>query len=1073
MALQITPTSTTFIEATSNQGAIANGITLRLEGGVFKGDNGDVLLGAVTGAPTGLTPVLIKTSATTAKLSFTGKAQTHANADDIASGLLQVTLDSSHITPDTPADMPGDGLSVTGFGFDFRGEVAPGTLSLLGLDTSIGNALPALSGTATANATVAIFNGSKLLGTTTADSDGAWTYTPSGKDGVYQLTAREQVKEKVYGPPTSVVVFTLDTKAPAAPTVNAIKLASSDTTPTISGKAEKGATVQVFIDGKALGATPTVTADAKTGIWTVTLADADALAAGIGNQDYAITAVATDAAGNVSAATTKAAKLTIDTTIADPVVESGLAFASEVMEARQLLAGKQATQKLAGTAEAGATLQLYGGADGQTVLGKPIKVDAKGNWKSTIKLTDGEHLLSLVATDVAGNISGPTALGELVTVDTVAPLVPTLQLGKASQDAVGKALPTLSGMAEKGSTVEVRWGKVVIGQALADQQGIWVLDSAAQFDGTLPTKNGSKVKLTAMAKDAAGNTSKASVAAEFQVNTGVVDQTPPELVAAQTSANGSTVVLSYSQALKAAAMATSAFTVTVNDQAQTVNSATLTNAQVELELAARIPAGAVVTVTYTPPTGANVLADQAGNAAPAFSAQEVSNNVAAMQDAGGDASPDVDSATLAGLAQAKTVTDADLATLPTTSTPHLNSLATGSKWSGTQVTYSFNETMPSEYSGNAQASTGWQALNAAERTAVDSAMAHASALLGISLQKVATGGDLRLNAVAMTGSTAGFAYFPGGGALAGDIFLDTRSSGKAGYYDQGDYGYMLVLHELAHALGIKHPFEGTPRLITSLDTRDHTVMSYTAGREWKPVFSYEGGSSKFTTEFVSRNSYSVLDTAALQVMYGPNTTTQTGDDAYVIDFDDYAYHTLWDAGGSDTIDARDATGHSHVDLRPGSTNSVDVRTLAQQEADVKAYYASIGQDWLVNNPWVGSVFANDGHRFYTGENNLGIAHGVWIENLHTGAGNDTVYDNGVDNVIRTGAGNDTIHLGAGGYDEIDGGAGSNDKVVINLNSNAVQRGKADDGHYYVLADSFAAQLIGIETLQFNDRSIFI
>lgn len=381
--------------------------------------------------------------------------------------------------------------------------------------------------------------------------------------------------------------------------------------------------------------------------------------------------------------------------------------------------------------------------------------------------------------------------------------------------------------------------------------------------------------------------------------------------------------------------------------------------------------------------------------------------------------------------------------------------------------------MPSEYSGNAQASTGWQALNAAERTAVDSAMAHASTLLGISLQKVDTGGDLRLNAVAMTGSTAGFAYFPGGGALAGDIFLDTRSSDKAGYYDQGDYGYMLVLHELAHALGIKHPFEGTPKLITSLDTRDHTVMSYTAGREWKPVFGYANGTSEFTTEFVSRNSYSVLDTAALQVMYGPNTTTQTGDDAYVIDFDDYAYHTLWDAGGSDTIDARDATGHSHVDLRPGSTNSVDVRTLTQQEADVKAHYASIGQGWLVTSPWVGSVFANNGHRFYTGENNLGIAHGVWIENLNTGAGNDTVYDNGVDNVIRTGAGNDTIHLGAGGYDQIDGGAGSNDKVVINLNSNAVQRGWADDGHYYVLADSFAAQLIGIETLQFNDRSIFI
>jgi len=42
----------------------------------------------------------------------------------------------------------------------------------------------------------------------------------------------------------------------------------------------------------------------------------------------------------------------------------------------------------------------------------------------------------------------------------------------------------------------------------------------------------------------------------------------------------------------------------------------------------------------------------------------------------------------------------------------------------------------------------------------------------------------------------------------------------------GKDGYETLLHELGHALGLKHPFDDSPRLPTSLDSTVNTLMSY-------------------------------------------------------------------------------------------------------------------------------------------------------------------------------------------------------------------------------------------------------
>ncbi|MDG1210983.1 MAG: matrixin family metalloprotease [Paracoccaceae bacterium] len=61
----------------------------------------------------------------------------------------------------------------------------------------------------------------------------------------------------------------------------------------------------------------------------------------------------------------------------------------------------------------------------------------------------------------------------------------------------------------------------------------------------------------------------------------------------------------------------------------------------------------------------------------------------------------------------------------------------------------------------------------------------------------------------------GFAFFPGESLISGDVFINEGSSSSLSLY----------LHEIGHALGLEHPFEGPLLLPPELDTRDITVMS--------------------------------------------------------------------------------------------------------------------------------------------------------------------------------------------------------------------------------------------------------
>ena len=155
---------------------------------------------------------------------------------------------------------------------------------------------PPISGTAEPGATVTVFVNGNAVGTTVANSNGMWTFTPPTPlaDGPYVVTAAARDQAGNEGPTSEGRTFTIDSLAPTAPVIitpagNAA--VDVDRTMEISGVAEAGSSVTVYVDGRAVG---TTTAD-EAGRFSVKVDPGT-----IGQGPHVVEADARDAAGNTS-----------------------------------------------------------------------------------------------------------------------------------------------------------------------------------------------------------------------------------------------------------------------------------------------------------------------------------------------------------------------------------------------------------------------------------------------------------------------------------------------------------------------------------------------------------------------------------------------------------------------------------------------------------------------------------------------------------------------------------------------------------------------------------------------------
>jgi Ca2+-binding RTX toxin-like protein len=308
----------------------------------------------------------------------------------------------------------------------------------------------------------------------------------------------------------------------------------------------------------------------------------------------------------------------------------------------------------------------------------------------------------------------------------------------------------------------------------------------------------------------------------------------------------------------------------------------------------------------------------------------------------------------------------------------------------------------------------------------------------------------------------------------GDVFLSTAFNSDPENYGLGvgEGGWTTITHELGHALGLKHPADyndGTtpPYLENELNDTNHTVMSYTTKDDVVPYFRVDGDKLMLDLDIVYPNLYSLYDIATLQSIYGVNREYNTEDNIYTLEYKNHEIKTIWDAGGSDIIDLSNTKGDTTLDMRGGTINSVDeyslddIIKLYQDDVHSQGMNIDDADDWMAGK--ITYLYNED--LLYTGKDNFSIAQGVIIENINTGAGDDTIIDNEVDNIINTGAGDDKIYLGNGGFDHINGGDGE-DSIYLNLLEDEVEIDKIDNQTYSIIADNFYAEIKDIETIYF-------
>jgi serralysin len=395
----------------------------------------------------------------------------------------------------------------------------------------------------------------------------------------------------------------------------------------------------------------------------------------------------------------------------------------------------------------------------------------------------------------------------------------------------------------------------------------------------------------------------------------------------------------------------------------------------------------------------------------------------------------------------------------------IDGILDGAAWTATTLDFSIPAS-PDYEAGDSEAAQGFRSVSPAQHAVADCTLTGTTALPGYPVTKL--GSVASFTNETFTDAGAGPAtvmlassslpatsqtYTPGIAAQSGDVWFgqafDASPSLDLRTPVLGNYAYFSVVHELGHALGLKHGNEtggvANEALPSASDDVEYSLMTYS---------SYIGSPAQYDTcgPDSRPQTFMMDDIAALQYLYGANFSV-VGPTTYRWDpatgetsingvgqgkpSGNKVFQTIWNGDGKEaTYDFSQYASGVQVNLNPGACSV----TSAAQLADLGAGNSAKG------NVYNAMQFQNDPRSL--------------IANAFGGSGNDAIVGNAADNLLKGG-------LGA---NAIDGGGGTN-TALYDVTRQQASISLASDGTVQVAFQGGQDSLRNIQALHFSNEVV--